>query len=91
MYPDYLTQGVSHTVFICVLLSLCYLSCLILKKKKKTLSITAKSQIDPQGAKDTPMTHRQKRLQSFQQYLFMCVTEQQATTNQYSDAIQQYA
>lgn len=62
-----------------------------LKEKKKTLSITAKSQIDPQGAKDTPMTHRQKRLQSFQQYLFMCVTEQQATTNQYSDAIQQYA
>lgn len=56
MYPDYLTQGVSHTVFICVLLSLCYLSCLILKKKK-TLSITAKSQIDPQGAKDTPITH----------------------------------
>lgn len=82
LYPAYLTQDVSHyLVVICVLLILYSFSCLISKNI-------------PKGLK-TPLWHIHRHLQSLllsvKQYLFMCVTEQQATTNQCSAAIQQCA
>lgn len=83
LYPAYLTQDLSHyLVVICVLLIL-YL--------KKHLP---RPKYIPKGLK-TPLWHTHRHLQSLllsvKQYLFMCVTEQQATTNQCSAAIQQCA